>query len=208
MSSNPFRLSLVPPDCGVYRPPDWCLIPPRHLERHSGVTEKAVEQLNRLKGLADKAVNVRGDPTKLESEFKKHFAGDQQGLAACIGHAAVVATCMMDLQFMEDVQWKKNLSPFFGAYADGAACEAGIEAVRVEAEKMMEIPEEDDEEDDAEELCNCQFTLAYGTKILLHNTKMKLLRGKKYGLLGGNDSGKTTLMRSIANNSVEGFPDR
>jgi len=172
-----------------------------------GVTEKAVEQLNRLKGLADKAVNVRGDPTKLESEFKKHFAGDQQGLAACIGHAAVVATCMMDLQFMEDVQWKKNLSPFFGAYADGAACEAGIEAVRVEAEKMMEIPEEDDEEDDAEELCNCQFTLAYGTKILLHNTKMKLLRGKKYGLLGGNDSGKTTLMRSIANNSVEGFPD-
>jgi len=172
-----------------------------------GVTEKAVEQLNRLKGLADKALNVRGDPTKLEAEFKKHFAGDQQGLAACIGHAAVVATCMMDLQFMEDVQWKKNISPLFGAYADDAACEAGIEAVRVEAEKMMEIPEEEDEEDDAEELCNCQFTLAYGTKILLHNTKMKLLRGKKYGLLGGNDSGKTTLMRSIANNSVEGFPD-
>jgi elongation factor 3 len=72
---------------------------------------------------------------------------------------------------------------------------------------MMEVIEEDDDEDDAEELCNCQFTLAYGTKILLHNTKMKLLRGKKYGLLGGNDSGKTTLMRSIANNSVEGFPD-
>jgi len=172
-----------------------------------GVTEKAVEQLNRLKGLADKAVNVRGDPTKLSDEFKKHFSGDQQGLALCVGHAAVVATCMMDLQFMEDVQWKKNISPLFSAYADAAASEAGIESVRVEAEKMMEIPDEDDEEDDAEELCNCNFTLAYGTKILLHNTKMKLLRGKKYGLLGGNDSGKTTLMRSIANNSVEGFPD-
>merc|ERR1712127_200884 len=38
-------------------------------------------------------------------------------------------------------------------------------------------------------------------------TKMKLKRGKRYGLLGGNDSGKTTLMRSIANNQVEGFPD-
>jgi len=36
---------------------------------------------------------------------------------------------------------------------------------------------------------------------------MKLLRGKNYGLLGGNDCGKTTLMRSIANNQVEGFPD-
>jgi len=36
---------------------------------------------------------------------------------------------------------------------------------------------------------------------------MKLKRGAKYGLLGGNDSGKTTLMRAIANGSVEGFPD-
>merc|ERR1712151_244764 len=62
-------------------------------------------------------------------------------------------------------------------------------------------------DDDAEELCNCTFTLAYGTKILLHNTKMKLKRGKRYGLLGPNDCGKTTLMRAIANNQVEGFPD-
>jgi elongation factor 3 len=36
---------------------------------------------------------------------------------------------------------------------------------------------------------------------------MKLKRGRNYGLLGRNDSGKTTLMRSIANNQVEGFPD-
>jgi elongation factor 3 len=72
---------------------------------------------------------------------------------------------------------------------------------------MLEVVEEDDDDDDAEELCNCLFTLAYGTKILLHNTKMKLKRGKNYGLLGKNDSGKTTLMRSIANNQVEGFPD-
>jgi elongation factor 3 len=72
---------------------------------------------------------------------------------------------------------------------------------------MMEPDEAEDEDADAEDLCNCKFTLAYGTKILLHNTKMRLKRGKKYGLLGGNDSGKTTLMRAIANGSVEGFPD-
>jgi elongation factor 3 len=36
---------------------------------------------------------------------------------------------------------------------------------------------------------------------------MRLKRGAKYGLLGGNESGKTTLMRAIANGSVEGFPD-
>ena len=56
-------------------------------------------------------------------------------------------------------------------------------------------------------LCDCEFTLAYGTKILLHNTKMKLIKGYKYGLLGQNDCGKTTLMKAIADGSVEGFPD-
>merc|ERR1719273_2077719 len=93
------------------------------------------------------------------------------------------------------------------ALVDEDKCADVIEAIRVEAEKMLEVVEEEDDDDDAEELCNCQFTLAYGTKILLHNTKMRLKRGKRYGLLGGNDSGKTTLMRSIANNQVEGFPD-
>merc|ERR1712106_696251 len=118
-----------------------------------------------------------------------------------------IATCMMDLKFMEDLQWKKNVAVLFEPFMDATKTEEAIEKVRGEAEKMMEIPEEEDEDDDAEELCNCQFTLAYGTKILLHNTKMKLKRGKRYGLLGGNDSGKSTLMRSIANNQVEGFPD-
>merc|ERR1712106_808425 len=118
-----------------------------------------------------------------------------------------IATCMMDLKFMEDLQWKKNVAVLFEPFMDATKTEEAIEKVRGEAEKMMEIPEEEDEDDDAEELCSCQFTLAYGTKILLHNTKMKLKRGKRYGLLGGNDSGKTTLMRSIANNQVEGFPD-
>merc|ERR1712127_86710 len=174
-----------------------------------GVTEKAVEQMERLKALADKAINNRGDISKLDAEFKKAFGCEDAsgGVEMCVAHAATISTCMMDLMFMEDVQWKKNCSPIFAAYFDAAKSEENIEKVRVEAEKMMVIPEEDDDEDDAEELCNCQFTLAYGTKILLHNTKMKLLRGKKYGLLGGNDSGKTTLMRSIANNQVEGFPD-
>ncbi|KAI9353222.1 elongation factor EF-3 [Zopfochytrium polystomum] len=74
-------------------------------------------------------------------------------------------------------------------------------SLRVECEAMVKpLPAENEEDDDeGEELCNCTFTLAYGTKILLHNTHMRLKRGAKYG--------KTTLMRSIANGSVEGFPD-
>merc|ERR1719287_302756 len=174
-----------------------------------GVTENAVEQMKRLDDLAKKAVSVRGDVSKIGPEFQKALGGDAGGgggLEMCVAHAATIATCMMDLAFMEDVQWKKNLASTFAAYYDAAKVEEAVEQVRVAAEGMMEVVEEE-EDDDAEELCNCKFTLAYGTKILLHNTKMRLLRGKKYGLLGGNDSGKTTLMRAIANNSVEGFPD-
>merc|ERR1712176_1606935 len=173
------------------------------------VTEKAVAQLQRLKGLADKQMSVRGDVSKLEEEFKKAFAADsaEGGLLLTIKYACTVATTMMDLKFMEDIQWTKNVSSqMTGYYAKDKADEA-TEKVREAASQMMVIPEEDDGDDDAEELCNCQFTLAYGTKILLHNTKLKLKRGKRYGLLGPNDCGKTTLMRSIANNQVEGFPD-
>jgi len=173
------------------------------------VSQKAVEQLQRLKGLADKAISVRGDISKLEAEFKKAIGSDSltDGQEKVVKHMAVIATTMMDLHFMEDVQWTKNLTIHMKAIVDEAKCEEVIEAVRVESEKMLEVEEEEDDDDDAEELCNCLFTLAYGTKILLHNTKMKLKRGRNYGLLGKNDSGKTTLMRAIANNQVEGFPD-
>lgn len=61
--------------------------------------------------------------------------------------------------------------------------------------------------DGDEVLCDCNFTLAYGTKILLHNTKMKLKRGHKYGLVGAINSGKSTFLKSMANGSLEGFPD-
>lgn len=174
-----------------------------------GVTEGAVSQLMRLKGLAEKAVSVRGDTSKLETEFLKALEANDPdfGYDLVIKYASSVATCMMDIDFMEDVQWKKNVASQFTGFVDAAKAEEAVEKVRVEAEKMMVIPDDDDDDDDAEELCNCTFTLAYGTKILLHNTKMRLKRGKNYGLLGPNDCGKTTLMRSIANNQVEGFPD-
>lgn len=36
------------------------------------------------------------------------------------------------------------------------------------------------EEGDAAELCNIDFSLAYGGKILLHNTRLRLLAGHRY----------------------------
>ena len=84
-----------------------------------------------------------------------------------------------------------------------------IDSLYEECKKVISINDEIEEDDgEGEVLCDCEFTLAYGTKILLHNTKMKLKRGYKYGLLGQNDCGKTTLMRAIADASIDGFPNK
>ncbi|KAJ3103734.1 translational elongation factor EF-1 alpha [Phlyctochytrium planicorne] len=64
----------------------------------------------------------------------------------------------------------------------------------------------EEEEEDGEVLCDCEFSLAYGGMILLNNTKFRLIRGSRYGLCGPNGCGKTTLMRAIANGQVENFP--
>ena len=63
-----------------------------------------------------------------------------------------------------------------------------------------------EDHDDLAVLCDCEFSLAYGNRVLLHNTRLKLKRGKCYGLIGLNGAGKSTLMRSIAASVVEGFP--
>merc|ERR1712048_776749 len=47
-----------------------------------------------------------------------------------------------------------------------------------------------------------------GTLTLLRDAKMHLKRNRFYGLLGPNQCGKTTLMRAIANEQLEGFPKR
>ena len=62
-------------------------------------------------------------------------------------------------------------------------------------------------DDNAENLCDCNFSLAYGAKILLSNTSLCVKRGRRYGLCGPNGSGKSTLMRAISNNQLDGFPD-
>jgi elongation factor 3 len=63
-----------------------------------------------------------------------------------------------------------------------------------------------EDEEEGEDLCKCDFSLAYGAKILLNNTFLHLKRGKRYGLCGPNGCGKSTLMRAISNGQVEGFP--
>jgi elongation factor 3 len=66
--------------------------------------------------------------------------------------------------------------------------------------------EKADPEDEEEDLCNATFSLAYGTRVLLHQTPFRVKIGRKYGLVGPNGAGKSTLMKSIAGGNLAGFP--
>jgi elongation factor 3 len=55
-------------------------------------------------------------------------------------------------------------------------------------------------------LTNIEFSLAFGGKILLHNTHLKLGKGRRYGVMGKNGAGKTTLLTNIGTGNIEGFP--
>jgi len=51
------------------------------------------------------------------------------------------------------------------------------------------------------------ITLNYGDNVLLESTDLKLIYGHRYGLLGKNGIGKTSLMTAMARREFENFPD-
>ena len=129
-------------------------------------------------------------------------------LAASLDYVSIMCASLID-QGNKDVEaWSGRITPYLAAFLEKTAVASAVTTVHAEGIKMIkEIIEPEEEDLDGEEiLADAEFTLAYGTKILLHNTRIKLKRGKRYGLLGPNDCGKTTLMRSISQEQIEGFP--
>ena len=62
--------------------------------------------------------------------------------------------------------------------------------------------------EEGKDLYQGSFSLAYGALTLLNKTHLHLKQNRFYGLLGPNNCGKTTLMRAISNEQVEGFPKK
>lgn len=65
-----------------------------------------------------------------------------------------------------------------------------------------------DDESEGVVIVNAPFSLAYGARMLLNKTNLRLIKGHRYGLCGRNGVGKSTLMRAINNGQLEGFPDQ
>jgi len=123
-----------------------------------------------------------------------------------LSYAATMTHSMLALKNLTPADWSASLTPVLSITLPASKVETVTSAALEECAKHVKVEEAKEEADDAEQLCDCQFSLAYGNKVLLNQTQLKLKRGYRYGLCGKNDSGKTSLMRAIANQQVEGFP--
>ena len=137
----------------------------------------------------------------------KHPLAKDSKFEPVLSYAAAIGAQLVDEKDGDAVSWATHTLPYITVVAGEADAKGIAETLRKRASPIA--AEEDavePDEEEGEDLCNCTFNLAYGAKILLNQTNLRLKRGQRYGLLGPNGSGKTTLMRAINNEQVEGFP--
>jgi elongation factor 3 len=137
----------------------------------------------------------------------KETIGDADDFATpAIEYTAELVVSMANCRQFEEAKWTKAFTDILGPHVGNDKAATDAKATLATSESNTEPEVEIDLDEDVENLCECNFSLAYGSKILLNNTNMKLKRGFKYGLMGPNQCGKTTLLAAIANEQVEGFP--
>lgn len=133
-------------------------------------------------------------------------AADTELVNTVFERIATMLVMMNQTENFAATEWESSVKPLlclFLADADAVALTALLLST---AQKLRVKEVEEEEAVDAEELCRCDFSLAYGNKVLLKKTNLLLHRGFKYGLMGPNDCGKTSLMRAIANHQIDGLP--
>ena len=172
------------------------------------IREKTAEALNTVKVAVGEfeAVKVACDAPDVEAVLCEILTGNAYNSDAV---SLWVAQVTAPLFATARPRTKEMVIPYLlGVVSEAEAIINGEKFLEVATEKFGAGVEEEVEEDhdDLAVLCDCEFSLAYGNRVLLHNTRLKLKRGKCYGLIGPNGAGKSTLMRSIAADLVEGFP--
>jgi elongation factor 3 len=162
------------------------------------ICTKAYEQIKKLEGFIKNT--PRPNMTEIYSNLDVYSKLDAQLKEPILSYVKNIIDILVKTNNYDRSNWSKHLNALDNVLIDDIynTLDGGNREGKVEAVVAVE--------DTAELLCNCKFTLAYGSKILLHNTFLTLKRGYRYGLLGGNECGKSTLLRAISNEQVEGFP--
>lgn len=140
-------------------------------------------------------MNIKEKGEILKKELCEHIIHLKSFISNMDIYSEEIIECMIHTQSFNE----ENIMKYLGQ------TEQISKQIYDEFTKKFSLSNEE-ENTTAEELCNITFTLGYGSKVLLHQTKLHLYRGFKYGLIGSNNSGKTTLMRAMATQQLESFP--
>ncbi|KAF7886227.1 hypothetical protein EAF00_010330 [Botryotinia globosa] len=152
-----------------------------------------------------------GQVSTVEAILKDVLSSNKSALKfePIITYIAAIAGQLIDEKDADSHSWTSNLKPFAVALIGEKDAQSVVDNLRKRASPGAEAEDaEEADDEEGEDLCNCTFNLAYGAKILLNQTHLRLKRGQRYGLCGPNGSGKSTLMRAINNEQVEGFPKK
>ncbi|KAG6997687.1 hypothetical protein G7Y79_00038g074460 [Physcia stellaris] len=158
-------------------------------------------------------ISHAGDVSTVSAILKQILASSHKDAVTkfepVVEYISAIAGQLINEKDNDGLSWTENTISYIAAIVGDADSKPIAEALRKRASPGAadEVESEEDDEQ-GEDLCNCTFNLAYGAKILLNQTHLRLKRGQRYGLLGPNGSGKSTLMRAINNEQVEGFPKR
>jgi len=177
-------------------------------------TKQALETLTRVGDVKEgkiPEVSRAGDIETVVGVLKNCLSNHKGATAAkfepILNFIGAIGGQLIDERETEPIGWATNALPYVTVLVGEKDAKGITDALRKRASPGIEDEDEvEPDEEDGEDLCNCTFNLAYGAKILLNQTSLRLKRGQRYGLLGPNGSGKTTLMRAINNEQVEGFP--
>ena len=177
-------------------------------------TKQALETLTRVGDVKDgkiPEVSKAGDIETVLTVLKQCLADVKDATTGkfnpILTYIAAIGGQLIDEKEVEEIAWTSHTVPYLTAVVGEEKAKSIAIALRKRASPgAAEEDEVEPDEEEGEDLCNCTFNLAYGAKILLNQTTLRLKRGQRYGLLGPNGSGKTTLMRAINNEQVEGFP--
>jgi elongation factor 3 len=158
-------------------------------------------------------VSHAGDPSTVLTILKSILESKHKDAITKFGpileYASALAGQLIDEKDADSFSWTSNIKPYIAAIIGESEAQTIVDSLRRRASPGAEAEDaEEADDEEGEDLCNCTFNLAYGAKILLNQTHLRLKRGQRYGLCGPNGSGKSTLMRAINNEQVEGFPKK
>lgn len=181
-----------------------------------GVTRRGLDTLIRVGNVVDgkiPEVSTASSPAVTYEILKNIISAKNKDAVAkfetILQYIACIAGSLIDEKEREPIVWVEHIVPYLKVVLDESDAQAVCDTFRKRATPGLEEESESlDDEEEGEDLCNCTFNLAYGAKILLNQTHLRLKRGQRYGLCGPNGSGKSTLMRAINNEQVEGFPKK